>query len=219
FTLGPATIAGSLLPTSVDPGGRYLDAELGLRAGWRRLELAAGAGRRWWRGDSLAGESWASVGLELGLLPGLALTAAAGRFPPDPIRGYLEGSYLQFGARIGRRPGYGPEGWALRQAYRTRPPIAAPVVRGFEVRTQLAVRHFLVDAPGAARVELAGDFTDWEPIALERWEDGTWRAERVVEPGSYRFNLRVDGGPWGAPPGVVTVRDEYGGVAAVLVLE
>ena len=46
-----------------------------------------------------------------------------------------------------------------------------------------------------------------------------WRVERVVEPGSYRFNLRVDGGPWGAPPGVVTVRDEYGGVAAVLILE
>lgn len=217
--LGPATVSGALLPTTIDPGGAYLDAELALRAAWTRLEVSAGAGRRWWRADELDDESWASVGLQLHLHRQLALTAAAGRFPSDPVRGFGDGRYLQFGARVGISRSPDQEGWALRQAYRSRPPLAPPVVRTFEVRTVLAVRRFVIRAPAANRVELAGDFTDWEPLPLLRAPDGSWQLERMVPAGSYRFNLRVDGGVWGAPPGVPTVRDDFGGVVGVLVLD
>ncbi len=218
-SIGPATIAGSVLPTSVDPGGDYLDAELALRAAWRRLDLTAGAGRRWWSDAGFADESWGSVALEFRLFPRLALTAAAGRFPTDPVRGFGDGRYLQVGARVGAGPGPPADGWALRQAYRSRPPIAQPVVAAFRLETVLAMRVFLVEAPGASRVELAADFTDWEPVAFVRGQGGTWRLERAIPPGSYHFNLRVDGGPWGAPPGVPTVRDDFGGVGGLLVLE
>ncbi len=216
---GPATVSGTLLPTTVNPGDAYLDAELALRAAWRRLELTAGAGHRWWRGQGTGDESWASVGLALQIVRQLAFTATAGRFPSDPARGFGDGRYLQVGARVGNPFGSEAEGWALRQAYRSRPPIAVPVVRGFEVRTALAVRLFVVQAPAANRVELAGDFTDWEPVPFRRAPDGTWQLERVVPAGSHQFNLRVDGGRWGAPPGVPMVRDEFGGVAGVLVLD
>jgi len=34
----------------------------------------------------------------------------------------------------------------------------------------------------------------------------------------HRFNLRVDGGPWGTPRGAGVATDEFGGVAAVMVV-
>lgn len=218
-SLGPATLSAALLPTSVDPGGGYLDGEIALAAGWRRLEATAGAGHRWWRRPGRADESWASVGLQVQVVRQLAFTATAGRFPSDPARGFGDGRYLQVGARVGRPHAPDDGGWALRQAYRSRPPIALPVVRSFAVRTTPAAREFVVHAPTATRVELAGDFTDWEPLPLRQAPDGTWRLERAIPAGSHRFNLRVDGGAWGVPPGVPTLRDEFGGVVGVLVLD
>jgi hypothetical protein len=216
---GPATLSGALAPTTIGSEGRYLDAELALRANWRRLELTAGAGRRWWReADGREDESWTSISLGIRVLDGFALTAAAGRFPSDPARGFGSGDYLQFGARVGSARAVDPEGWALRRAYRPRPPIAPPVVRAFEVRSRVAARVFVVEAPGAFRVELAGDFTDWEPMDLVRDDDGRWRLEIIVPAGTHRFNLRVDGGAWGAPPEVPTVHDDFGGVVGLLVL-
>lgn len=217
--VGPATVSAALLPTSVDVGGGYLDAELALEATWRRLGITAGAGRRWWRRPGADDESWASVGLELQVLRRMAFTATTGRFPSDPARGLGDGRYLQFGARVGVSRERDAGGWALRQAYRSRPPIARPVVRAFEVRTTPTARLFLVDAPTANRVELAADFTDWEPVPLLRVRDGSWRLERAVPAGSHQFNLRVDGGAWGVPPGVPILRDEFGGVVGVLVLD
>jgi hypothetical protein len=218
-SVGPATLSAALLPTSVDPGGGYLDGELALGAAWRGLEVTAGAGHRWWRAQDQADESWASVGLQFQAFRQLAFTATAGRFPSDPVRGFGDGRYLQFGARVGRSRAADAGGWALRQAYRSRQPIAPPVVRSFEVRTTPAARVFVVQAPTATRVELAGDFTDWEPLALQQAPDGTWRLERAVPAGSHRFNLRVDGGAWGVPPGVPTLRDDFGGVVGVLLLD
>jgi hypothetical protein len=217
--LGPATVSAALLPTSVDAGGGYVDAELALGTSWRQLEITAGAGRRWWRREGVDDESWASVGLQLQFLRRLAFTATAGRFPSDPARGLGDGRYLQFGARVGASSGPDASGWALRQAYRSRPPIARPVVRAFEVRSTATARVFLVKAPAATLLEVAGDFTDWEPIPLLRAPDGTWRLERPVAAGSHRFNLRVDGGAWGVPPGVPTLRDGFGGVVGLLVLD
>jgi hypothetical protein len=53
---------------------------------------------------------------------------------------------------------------------------------------------------------------------LVRDDDGRWRLEIIVPAGTHRFNLRVDGGAWGAPPEVPTVHDDFGGVVGLLVL-
>ena len=216
---GRASLAGTLLPSTVS-SDQYLDAELAGRAVWTRVELTAGAGRRWWASElERDDESWASVGLELRLFRRVAVTAAAGSFPTDPARGFREGDYLQFGVRVGPQRGLALDAWALREAYRMRPPLVPPVVTGFEVRTSLAMRVIRIAAPAASLVEIIGDFTDWEPVALTRVEDGAWQLERVIGPGTHRFNIRVNSGLWGVPPGVPTLEDDFGGVVALLIID
>jgi 1,4-alpha-glucan branching enzyme len=54
---------------------------------------------------------------------------------------------------------------------------------------------FLLDAPGAFNVQLAGDFTNWQesPIHLQRTIDGTWQAAVPLRPGVYQYRYIVDG--------------------------
>jgi Carbohydrate-binding module 48 (Isoamylase N-terminal domain). len=99
-------------------------------------------------------------------------------------------------------------------------PLARPVVPSFKVTTMTApARLVRVHAPHAMSVELAGDFTDWEPVALRRGDDDEWSAVIVIPKGTHRVNLRVDGGPWGVPPGIPALNDDFGGVVGVLVIE
>ena len=217
---GRASLAGTVLPTTVGSDEQYLDAELAGRAAWTRFEVIAGAGRRWWSsGDEREDESWASLALEMRVVQRVAFTAAVGSFPTDPARGFRDGDYLQFGVRVGPPRNVALDAWALREAYRMRPPLVAPVVTGFEVRTSLAMRVLRIAAPAASTIEIAGDFTDWEPMPLVRGADGAWQFERVIGAGTHRFNVRVNAGAWGVPPGVPTMHDDFGGVVALLILD
>jgi hypothetical protein len=64
-----------------------------------------------------------------------------------------------------------------------------------------------------------GDFTEWQPVALGRTADNTWMVTLPLSPGTYRMNLRVDGGPWGVPPGATPLADDFGGMVGVLRIE
>jgi hypothetical protein len=77
----------------------------------------------------------------------------------------------------------------------------------------------VVRVPQAHRVELAGDFTDWRPVPLEPWADGGWRTVLTIPPGLHRLAIRIDGGPWRAPPGLRPLASEFGGEVAELVVE
>lgn len=95
-----------------------------------------------------------------------------------------------------------------------------PVVPAFEAVVQDSGRWtFRLRAPAAAKVELMGDFTHWEPIALARDAGGRWSATIAVPPGVHHLNVRVDGGAWGVPPGLPVLRDEFSGVVAVLIVD
>ncbi len=76
----------------------------------------------------------------------------------------------------------------------------------------------VVHAPRARRVELMGDFTDWRPLVMQREADDHFAARIRLPAGSYRLNVRVDGGAWTAPPGTTQVADEYNGAAGLLVI-
>jgi hypothetical protein len=76
-----------------------------------------------------------------------------------------------------------------------------------------------VRAPGARLVELIGDFTSWEAIALERVSGDRWTTTVLLDPGVHQVNLRVDGGAWTPPPGAPTTADGYGGTTGVVVAE
>jgi len=54
---------------------------------------------------------------------------------------------------------------------------------------------FSLERPGAAKVQLVGDFSDWEknPIDLKKQKNGLWKATVSLEPGKYQYRFVVDG--------------------------
>jgi 1,4-alpha-glucan branching enzyme len=88
------------------------------------------------------------------------------------------------------------------------------VVRDTTGQVTLAVR-----AAQAQRVEVAGDFTHWEPLDLRRGADGWWSARVRAAPGAHQLSIRVDGARWTAPPGLPPVRDEFGATVGLLTVQ
>lgn len=75
-----------------------------------------------------------------------------------------------------------------------------------------------VTVAGATRVDVAGDFSDWDPVALVSRGGGTWGVRLHLRAGVHQIAVRADGGAWVAPAGLATITDEFGGVAGVLVV-
>ncbi len=70
--------------------------------------------------------------------------------------------------------------------------------------------QFVVDAPEARSVHLAGDFSEWQPgIALADPEgDGTWTARVPLEPGVHEYMFVIDGSRWVPDPNALTSTDD-----------
>jgi 1,4-alpha-glucan branching enzyme len=54
---------------------------------------------------------------------------------------------------------------------------------------------FSFKAPGAMRVQLAGDFTQWQqrPVDMRKGDDGIWRTTVELSPGEHHYRFLVDG--------------------------
>ena len=81
--------------------------------------------------------------------------------------------------------------------------------------------RFSVQAPGASRVSLAGDFNGWQPGAFSlrpTREKGTWEITIPLRKGSvYTYDFVIDGEQWIPDPGSRTqVDDGFGGQSSVL---
>jgi hypothetical protein len=217
--VGPGALDASLAATTVGDT-TYADAEAHLRllAGRATLDgwvgarmLSRGAGR------GVYGEASAALPLR----GPLALVAGAGRYPTDPIRGSIAGSYVSVGLRLGGRFAPRPARPAPRPATASGSdgdhPAPAPTL---EVAAAAVgdLRVIRVLAAGALAVELAGDFTDWRPIALAPVGAGRWEVALRVPPGPRRLNVRVDGGAWQVPAGVTRVVDGFGTDVGILVV-
>jgi len=68
------------------------------------------------------------------------------------------------------------------------------------------------------RVEIAGDFTDWQPVSLLRLNGGWWGVMVPAESGPHRVQIRLDGGTWLAPRGLLRAEDGPAGEAATLIV-
>lgn len=88
-------------------------------------------------------------------------------------------------------------------------------IRGTEAPASAASMYvqFRLDAPGAARVELAGSFTQWNPsYELRESAPGVWTAAVLIEPGVHDYLFVVDGEEWVPDPSAHQVHDDFGGV-------
>lgn len=179
-------------------GRAELTGEIGGRQGSQAIGL--GQVQKW-------SEMWYSVVASYRVTPGTLLRAGAGGYPTDYIRQLPNGSYASLGVRFER---------GKRQQLDWYQP---PDLPAFRVDTIAGgARVIRVRAPRALKVELSADFTDWTPIPMRALEGGAWELVLPIAAGTYRVSVRVDGGPWSAPPGLVPVADEFNGEVGVVVI-
>jgi len=147
------------------------------------------------------------------LSPMVGVIAGAGRYSPDPWQAHPGGRFVTLSLRVGFQP-------AVRARLRAPHGPATPAgVSSFQVDEVGEGRWVLrVRAPLARQVEVTGDFTDWQPMPLSSLGDGTWAVTLPLLPGTYRLNLRVDGGPWAVPPGVGMTDDDFSGRVGVVIV-
>jgi len=190
------------------------------RARWQpgALDLSGAVGSRA-AGRGGAPSSYGELSVALRLTGPVALIASAGEYPSDPVGGSVAGRYVTAGLRLARQAARRP---AVVRAFAAPAPVPAPppspVGAAVSVERHGDLAVLVVRADGARLVELMGDFTSWQPVALEPGSDGRWRFETGLTTGMYRFNVRVDGGPWGVPTGVAAAADEFGGSVGVVVV-
>lgn len=70
--------------------------------------------------------------------------------------------------------------------------------------------QFVMEAPTARSVAVAGDFNDWEAEhqLSDPDGDGVWTGRVAVEPGIHEYMFVVDGAEWITPPGAEGYRDD-----------
>jgi len=207
--LGPWSVQGGVAATAAGPT-RIADATLALQFRTPALTLGALAGAR--TGD-LGGRPWYQGRAALRLLSWATLEAEAGSYPRD-LSGFTEGRFVSVGVWLGG---------GLRQRASDLPSgtsLAAATGRGVTVET-LDTGHQRVtfNVPGARNVAIAGEWTDWRPVALEHVDGVRWRADLALAQGAHRFSLVVDGHRWLVPAGVASMPDDMGGKVGLLVID
>ena len=216
---GELTFLGSASRTFVGDTA-YTDLASSVHARRGSLDLEADLGARAWSrggGRGVYGEANATVILG----ERTALVVAGGRYPTDPIRGSIAGRYLSVAFRMRRAP--------LRSLPARDP--RAPLVdeRASSGSSSSGARleikpdsggttHVVVRALGATLVEIAGDFTDWQPVGLRHVEDDVWEAVLRISSGLHRVDVRVDGGNWLVPSGTTRTADDFEGEAGIFVV-
>ena len=81
--------------------------------------------------------------------------------------------------------------------------------------------RFVLFAPDAQQVSLAGTFNQWDPAAtplVRTAEPGVWSATLTLPAGQHQYAFVVDGARWVADPGAPAVDDGFGRRNSVLSL-
>ena len=202
--LTSAPVLGVVRPPAPTPRVRYLD----LVGGWRHeaggLSIGASVGFRDGMGEVDDG-SWAAGEASLWVLSRAAIVLAAGTALPDVVRGTPRSTYMTAALRISARP----------HARLVLGGGSAPGIRVRLARGDDGAQHVLIVAPDASRIELRGDFTDWQPVVLARAGD-VFRFDGPLAPGLHRIAIRIDGGEWVAPANVPHADDGLGGTVGLI---
>jgi hypothetical protein len=215
---GRVQVVATVTPSAIGDSLRYTDTQAAARWEAGRVELAAGMGVR--SGDAIVRESstmWGSASATFWVARHVGLVAAGGTYPVDFTQGYPGGRYFSVALRFGTRPTTA----VLRSPGEAAPsalPSGAAGPRLEVASLPNGRRTIRVHAPAARGVEVMGDFTAWQPLALTRVQGGWWTATLVIAPGTYQLNVRVDGGTWDVPTGALEKVDEFGARVGIVTL-
>ena len=221
-TLRDVTTALVLSPVAVD-SLRYTDGQLTLS--WTRAKLDLGAVLGIRVGDQLTAlggtaRSWGSLNAVRWLGARFALVAAGGTYPIDPTQGFPGGRFVSFSIRMATRRGREAQSTNVQESQLETRPDSGLVATDFETRPAgVGSVTLKVEAPQARLVEITGDFTGWTPVPLQLESTGWWTVTLPIGPGKYQMNLRLNGGAWLVPPGLLSMLDEFGGRVGLLVVE
>jgi hypothetical protein len=209
------SLVGTIAPMRLDDTIRYTDTELSSRWTSAKLELGASIGVR--GGAHVpaiggTGNGWGSLAIVAWLVPQIGLVFNAGTYPVDLTQGFPGGRFATLSVRLRTHPPRDRELAVSEDRSRTKGVVSFSAQPGASAVT---VR---VRAPGAHAVEVMGDFTAWQPVAMRPAGDGSWYLTLPAGSGAHQLNLRVDGGTWAVPPGLPVVTDEFGGSFGLLVL-
>lgn len=225
---GAATVLLTAAPAAVDDTIRYTDTELAVRWVAPHVELGGVLGGRAGRGlPTVAGSAsmWGSVSATVWVAERFAVVASAGSYPVDFTQGFPGGRFLSAGVRM--TLGGGSRGSSGATASRSAGTGGAS--GGVAERANGGIAGFAIEhdsgelvtlrlrAPRASRVEVAGDFTNWEALPLERAADGSWAITLPIGTGTHQMNVRLDGAAWVVPPGLTIINDESGSSGLIVI--
>ena len=188
---------------------QYSDIGMTARGQYGKIVLETILGARVWSqgaGHGVYGEASGS----LPFADRWAFVLSGGRYPSDPIRGSIAGRYfsaaLRFRIPSPARPVPSvPTRHTGANGGDDPPSTTLTVVPESSGQTRLVLR-----APPATLLEIAGDFTDWQPVSMSRTAAGSWEVVLPMAKGVHQINLRIDGGPWAAPGGTTRLAGDYG---------
>lgn len=94
-----------------------------------------------------------------------------------------------------------------------------PVPQQVEQALTIEPYRFVIYRPGAEQAEIAGDFTGWDRVSMERIaSSGYWEITLDLQPGEHRYVFILDGRQRLADPTVMArEQDDFGGENTILV--
>lgn len=200
--IGRATASATLEPQRLE-GAWFTDVTFGVATPPAPITVGAWlAGRM---SEAYQSRIAGSVSAQIAVGHRVALEAAGGSYLPDLYQGFPASAFVALGARVflGRRP------TALRGDDSPRPAL------GVRDGDSVVVRFRV---PRAARVAIAGEWSDWQAVPLLRAGVDVWQGRLALTPGTYRFTLVVDGARWIVPAGVAAIPDGMGGEQGLLIV-
>lgn len=181
-----------------------VEGRVGWTVGRASMEAVVGARPRL---ASYAAAVWTRIGASYPLNDRLSLAAFAGTDPG--LVGFGVPSSMFASVALRARP------W--RRTAGTGRDLS-PLVAFTATREGAAGYRVTYLAVHAKTVEVSGDFNRWTPVALRQTHAGVWEVMLPLTPGTYRVNVRIDGGRWLPPAGLPQAEDDFNGAVGILVV-
>lgn len=191
-------------PGACERQSRFSDLEGSLHWELGALELNAQSGYRFGDSYDVTPDSrrWSSASATVWLSDRVAVIGGGGRQPALPLRGLPARTFFMGGIELAY--------WPISH---NTVPVSLPhaaLLKSFDLKTaDQGLEKIVIHVGGVENVEVMGDFSDWTPLTVTRRGRDLWELALPLSAGVHQINVRVDGGPWMAPPGVPTMHDSY----------